>query len=112
MDAAAFDKLNAMGDFARERFARAFTDCGIAAQVTGQGSLLRIHLTGRELRDYRTVYPTSEESAHMASVHQYLLAAGFFISSYGMVCLSTENTEAEVLGLIDACVNGITAYAN
>lgn len=112
MDAAAFDKLNAMGEFARERFARAFTDRGIAAQITGQGSLLRIHLTDRELRDYRTVYPTAEESAHMASVHQYLLAAGFFISSYGMVCLSTENTEAEVLGLVDACVNGITAYAS
>ena len=97
MDAAAFDKLNAMGDFARERFARAFTDCGIAAQVTGQGSLLRIHLTGRELRDTGLFIPP-RRSAHMASLHQYLLAAGCFISSYGMVCLSTENTERKCWG--------------
>lgn len=106
-----FDDLNALGDYTREGFQEAFASAGVAGQVTGQGSLMRIHLTDRPLTNYRTVYATPEESAHMASVHRYLLNAGYYMATYGLMCLSTANTKAEVNGLIAATIDGLRSVA-
>jgi glutamate-1-semialdehyde 2,1-aminomutase len=105
----AFDELNALGDFAREGFREAFGSAGVTGQVTGQGSLMRLHLTDRPLTNYRTVYPMTEESARMNVVHRHLLNAGYYQATYGLICLSTVNTREEVEGLIAAAVEGIQA---
>jgi len=68
---------------------------------------MRLHLTDRPLTNYRTVYPTPEESARMTSVHRHLLNAGYYLATYGLICLSTVNTREEVQGLIAATVEGI-----
>ncbi|MEM7407200.1 MAG: aspartate aminotransferase family protein [Pseudomonadota bacterium] len=109
MDEPAFDALNELGEYARASFREAFASHGMTGQVTGQGSLFRIHLTDRPLTDYRSVYPTAEDSARMASLHKHLLAAGHFISTYGMVCLSTETTRDEVDALVADVVDFATA---
>jgi len=103
----AFEALNAMGEYAREGFRQAFASAGIAAQATGQGSLLRLHLTDRALTGYRTVYPTAEESAQMSELHRHLLNAGHYISNYGLICLSTVNTKDQVDALIADTVGGL-----
>jgi len=105
----AFDALNAMGEYAREGFGEAFSRAGIVAQVTGQGSLMRLHLTKRTLTNYRTIYPTSEESSRMSALHRHLLNAGFYMASYGLICLSTVNSKDEVDAFIDAVVDGVIA---
>ena len=105
----AFDELNALGDFAREGFREAFASAGVTGQMTGQGSLMRLHLTDRPLTNYRTVYPTTEESARMNVVHRHLLNAGYYQATYGLICLSTVNTRGEDEGLIAAAVEGIQA---
>lgn len=103
----AFDTLNALGEYARQGFREAIAEGGVTAQVTGQGSLMRLHLTDRALTGYRSVYPTEEESARMSALHQYLINAGHFISNYGLICLSTVNTQDEVDALISDTVAGL-----
>ena len=104
LDAVAFERLNASGERARRCFTEAFVRNGIAAQITGQGSLFRLHLTDRALRNYRSVYPLPLEAQRMSRLHQYLIGAGHYISSYGMGCLSLANSDDEVDALIDAVV--------
>ena len=89
-------------------FASAFGRAGITAQVTGQGSLMRLHLTDRRLTGYRTIYPMPEEAARMIALHRHLLNAGHYISTYGMICLSTATTKEEVDALIADTVEGLT----
>ena len=105
----AFDALNAMGEYGRQGFSEAFLRAGIGAQVTGQGSLMRMHLTDRSLNSYRTIYPKPAESARMATLHQYLLNAGFYMADYGLICLSTVNTKDELDAFVEATIAGLTA---
>ncbi len=107
----AFAGLNDMGQRMRDALGDALATAGIEGQVTGQGSLMRLHLTSRRLTGYRSVYPKPDEAARMADLHRHLLNAGFYISAYGMVCLSTVNTDTEVDGLISAIVDGLKTSA-
>ena len=104
----AFDSLNAMGERGRNEFDEAFKRAGIKAQVSGQGSLMRLHLTDRPLTSYQSVYPKPEESKRMLALHHHLLNAGVYIAPYGLLCLSTANTWDEVQQLIDAVIAGLT----
>jgi glutamate-1-semialdehyde 2,1-aminomutase len=107
----AYAELNAMGQYTREAFREAFAVAGLDAQVTGQSSLARLHLTARTLSDYRSVYSTAEESARMSRLHQHWLDDGFYLSTYGLVCLSTMTTRAHIDGLVDSTVRGLHALA-
>ena len=79
MNAQAFDALNALGQYARDQFSEAIAQAGVRAQVTGQASMFRLHLTDRVLRDYRSVYPTEDETRQMTHLHRQLLDRGHYI---------------------------------
>ena len=64
----------------------------VTAQVSGQGSLMRLHLTDRPMNSYQSVYPKREEADRMLALHHHLLNAGIYIAPYGLLCLSTVNT--------------------
>src|SRR5581483_6096191 len=49
-----FARLEALGDQLRERLTKTFARLGVTGQVTGRGSLFRVHLIGGELVDYRS----------------------------------------------------------
>ena len=104
----AYAELNALGEFMRQAFHEAFAREGLAAQVTGQSSLARLHLTDRALTNYRSIYPHAEESERMTKLHRHWLEDGFYLSSYGLVCLSTVNTRAEVEALVDSTIRGLS----
>jgi glutamate-1-semialdehyde 2,1-aminomutase len=103
----AYAELNALGECTRQAFREAFARAGLAAQVTGQSSLARLHLTDRALTDYRSIYPHPEESERMAKLHRHWLQDGFYLSTYGLVCLSTATTRAEVEALVDSTIRGL-----
>ena len=109
MTAEAYTELNDLGQYTRESFREAFGSAGLEAQVTGQSSLARLHLTGRTLSDYRSVYPTAAETARMSQLHLHWLDDGFYLSTYGLVCLSTETTRGHVDALVDSTVRGLRA---
>ena len=54
----AFDRLNQLGELARTRLHEVISAAGVPGQVTGRGSLFRLHLTRRTLNGYRDAYPT------------------------------------------------------
>jgi glutamate-1-semialdehyde 2,1-aminomutase len=108
MTAAAYAELNGMGEYTRQAFRDAFARAGVAAQVTGQSSLARLHLTNRPLSDYRSIYPQGDESQRMTDLHRCWLEDGFYLSTYGLVCLSMANSRVEVDALVDSTIRGLT----
>lgn len=93
---AALDRLNAMGERLRREANAALAEIGVPGQVTGAGSLFRVHMTSRPLSDYRSAVATVPEREAYTRLYRYLLVHGIFITSTGLGCLSTPMSEAEV----------------
>jgi glutamate-1-semialdehyde 2,1-aminomutase len=91
-----FGRLNALGDQARGRLADLLRSAGTRGQVTGRGSMMRIHLWDGPMRDYRTAYPSLEAGGAVGALRDALLERGVLISGTGMLCLSTPMGEAEI----------------
>jgi glutamate-1-semialdehyde 2,1-aminomutase len=100
----AVDELNRKGEKAREMLREAIRIANVPGQVTGSGSLFKIHLHGREMTTYRDTYPVGGEGERIAAMNRHLIANGVFTSSYGLGCLSTATQDAEVARLAEACV--------
>ncbi|HLK19245.1 MAG TPA: aspartate aminotransferase family protein [Bryobacteraceae bacterium] len=99
----AFDRLNALGDYIRERITRMFRDRGIAGQVCGRGSLFVAHLNGGELVDYRSLRSFSRTSPAYGALCHEMLQRGIIISPRGIFgCLSTPMRELEADAFVDA----------
>jgi glutamate-1-semialdehyde 2,1-aminomutase len=100
----AIDRLNALGERARDKLRAAFACAGVAGQVTGEGSLILMHLSEQPLGDYRSTYRAHTEAAaaRLESLFRHLLNHGIVLSTWGMACLSTPMGEAEIDHLADA----------
>jgi glutamate-1-semialdehyde 2,1-aminomutase len=95
MDHAAFARLEDMGARLRARLNDVFTKSGQPGQVTGDGSLFRLMMVGRPLRNYRdTVEPGVDERSYR--LFMALLDAGIMVNNNGLACLSTPMGEAEL----------------
>lgn len=103
----AFDALNALGERARAGLAEAFAIAGVPGQVTGMGSLFRLHMTDRPLTDYRSAYPMPEVRALMNQLFRMLLDDGIVIAPSGLGCLSTPMTEAEIDQLCETVLRAL-----
>jgi len=109
MDQAAFDRLNAMGERARSQLREAFALANAEGQVSGEGSLFRLHLHTRPLRNYREAWMQPDEQARMLALQHHLIDNGLFLSAFGMGCLSTAMTGAELDRLSETMVEGLRA---
>ncbi len=105
----AYARLNEMGEAAREMLSAAFRAAGAGGQVSGAGSLFRLHLHERPLEGYRSARPTANEAAAMARLHRHLINAGVFIAPTGLGCLSTPMVEGDIERLADAVEGGLKA---
>lgn len=87
-------RLNAGGDRVRERLRDLGEKYGTPMQVTGIGSMFKIHFSATTVRDYRS----GRQASHV--IHEALfmfgLNRGLFLSSAGRCCLSTAMGDAEV----------------
>ena len=102
-----FDRLNGLGELARTRLREVIAESEIAGQVTGCGSLFRIHLTARTLLGYRDAYPSPEERARLSNVYEYLLDHDILISPTGMCALTTPMDESDIDALCGAVRAGL-----
>ncbi|MFQ6016582.1 MAG: aspartate aminotransferase family protein [Kiloniellaceae bacterium] len=102
-----FDRLNGLGALARAKMAEAFVTAGAPGQVTGMGSLFRIHTTDRAISDYRTYYPSAAEKQELEWLWRYLLNHGILITKMGMGALSTVTTEAEIELFSETLLGGL-----
>jgi glutamate-1-semialdehyde 2,1-aminomutase len=95
LDRADFARLEHMGARLRARLNDTFTRSGQAGQVTGEGSLFRLMMVSRPLRNYRD---TVEAGADQRSYRLFmaLLDAGIMVNNNGLGCLSTPMGDAEL----------------
>ena len=75
---------------------------GVSWQVTGQGSLFRLHAHPRPLVDYRSSLMTPVEETAAEQFYAEMLGHGFVLTPDLAGCLSTPMTELEVDRLVDA----------
>lgn len=92
----AYERLENLGERARLRVREALDRAGVPGQVTGAGSLLRIHCTDRSFSNYRQFFPSQPETQRLEWLMVYLLNHGFLMTRMGTAALSTVMTEAEI----------------
>jgi len=102
LDGPAFDRLDAIGEAVRRGLTAVFERAGVAWQVTGAGSLFRIHPHRRRIRNYRDTHHSSDEAATMAALQHRLLEREVYFSGYGMGCLNLATSDADVDHFLEA----------
>lgn len=102
LDEAAFKRLDALGDAVRDGINTAFRKHGVPGRAVGLGSLLKIHFSEREIRDYRSAYVTAQEARRQAVFSRGLLDRGILAAGYGLMALSTPMTSAETDAIVAA----------
>ena len=98
LDAAAFARLDAMGEAVRVGIDAAFRRHDVPGRTVGLGSLLKIHLTDRQVRDYRSAYPTEDESKRQIVFNRALLNRGVLAAGNGLMALSTPDDGCRCTG--------------
>jgi glutamate-1-semialdehyde 2,1-aminomutase len=99
----AYDRLNGLGEYVRDRLRRMFRDRGLPAQVCGKGSLFLAHLTGEELVDFRSLRGFSRTNPVYGELCHQMLQRGIIVSPRGIFgCLSTPMGEAELDAFVEA----------
>lgn len=108
-DEEAVDDLNRLGDYARGKVAAAIESVGIAACVTGVGSMFRVHLKPEPPVEYRSAYQDADEVKKIAFLVNHLYDNGFMMINTCSAALSTVLTEAEVDQMVDVLRAGFEA---
>lgn len=111
MTPAAFDRINDLGDAARDGLRAAIRRADVPGQVTGRGSLFQIKLTDRVLHGYRDQYPEPVEQARLAKLIRFARDNGVLISSTGLGVLSTPMVASDIEHLIDVVGQGLARAA-
>lgn len=107
-DAAAVARLNRMGDDLRQAASAAFRERGLPAQMTGFGSLFRLHLSTAAVTDYRSCYQTAAQKAAIAAIQFGLLERAYLLTPNCSGALSTPMTDAHIRDLTAAIVEAVS----
>jgi glutamate-1-semialdehyde 2,1-aminomutase len=106
----AFDRLDEMGRYLRGRLEQMLHDRRCPGQVLGRGSLFAVHLTGRELIDYRSLVETSPGRAFFKDICHEMLGRGVVIPRDRLFgCLSTPMNETELDTFVQALDESLDA---
>ncbi len=97
LDHAAFARLDEAGAAVRSGLRELFDREGLGWQVTGRGSLFRVHPHQRHIRNYRDSYQSSDEKAVIEQFGLRMQANGvYFIGdSLGSLNLATSDGDIE-----------------
>jgi len=111
LDEAACARLDTIGEAVRSGIDDAFRAHGVPGGTVGLGSLLKIHFTDRPVRDYRSAYPTEQETQRQTAFHRALLNRGVLAAGYGLMALSTPMTDADVDAIVAAASDALAEVA-
>ncbi len=95
-------RLNDLGEQARQGIASVIKSRGCDASVSGAGSLFRIHMQAEAPKDYRAGYPTEEQSNRLRQFFDHLLDDGILLIYSCAGSISTAMGQSEVEQLINA----------
>jgi glutamate-1-semialdehyde 2,1-aminomutase len=111
LDAAAFARLDAMGEAVRSGINAAFKRHGVPGGTVGLGSLLKIHFADRPVRDYRSAYLGEEEARRQAVFNLAFLNRGVLAAGNGLMALSTPMTDTDIHAIIEAASGALEEVA-
>ncbi len=106
---ASFQRLDEIGQQIREGLAAAFARIGVDWQVTGHGSLFRLHPHGRPVRSYRDAHLSDAEALVMDDLQKRLLERAVYLPGYGLGCMNLATSDSDVTHLVDAVADAIVA---
>lgn len=105
----AFGRLNTLGELIRENIKEVFRQTDVSWQVTGLGSLFRIHPSTRQLSDYRSYYQEPALKQQIEWLMVYMLNHGILMARAGVGALSTAIGESEIEVFVEALRGGLQA---
>jgi glutamate-1-semialdehyde 2,1-aminomutase len=105
-DGPAVERLNRLAGLAVQGIEQAAAAAGVAASVTGGGSMLRVHLKEKAPSTYREAYASPAEAGRLSILLEHLFSAGILLIGTGTAALSTPMTEHEVGRLAEAMEAG------
>jgi glutamate-1-semialdehyde 2,1-aminomutase len=110
MDRASFAQLEDMGSRLRARLNDVFKRSGQPGQVTGDGSLFRLVMVSRPLRNYRDIVEAGADERSYR-LFMALLDAGIMVNDNGLGCLSTPMGDPELAQIQGALERALYALA-
>jgi len=105
-DEAAVSRLNALTERTVQGLEAAIERTGVAACVTGGGSMFRVHFKKQAPRNYRETYATAEEDRLVNLQLDHMFQSGFMMINTCAGVLSTPMGETEVDAFVDAMEAG------
>ena len=95
-------RLNRLGQLARDGITDVIDRLGIDASVTGAGSMFRIHMQPAPPRHYRETFPNPEQATQLKQFFDALLDAGILLIYSCTGAVSTPMRETEIGQLVAA----------
>ncbi|MDH4146893.1 MAG: aspartate aminotransferase family protein [Acidimicrobiia bacterium] len=111
LDERSFQRLDDIGEGVRQGVRAGFERLGIPWQVTGAGSLFRLHPHQRPIRSYRDAHLDDGEAATMDRLQKLLLEREVYLPGYGLGCLNLATSDADVAHLVGAISDAVAAAA-
>jgi len=99
-DQTSIDRMNKLAQRAVTGIRKAIDETGIAASVTGSGSMFRVHLKKDAPRNYREAYLSADEARRLKLLLDHMFDAGFVLINTCSATLSTPMTETEIDTLV------------
>lgn len=106
-DATAVARLNGLGERLRSDVAEDIRRRNLPAQVTGTGSLFRLHLKTDRICDFRTAQPSVAQKSALARVHMEMVRQGLLLAPNCSGALSTPMGDTDIHDLAAALVDAI-----
>jgi glutamate-1-semialdehyde 2,1-aminomutase len=111
MTPAAYDRLNALGERARDGPRAALHDTGLVGAVHGCASMVALIFNDAPFSNYRELPLRRREAEMIYTLHRYLLNHGVTIIPHGMMLLSTAMTEDDIDEMLAAMRGGMRVLA-
>lgn len=108
-DREAVTSLNKLGDTARAGLREAIARADFPASVTGEGSMLRLHMKAEAPADYRSTYVTPGQNRALKAYLQGMTDEGIVMVSTATMMLSTVMGQAEIDRLSEATEKSLRA---
>jgi len=102
LDRDAFARLDTIGDHVRSGLRAVFDGAGVGWQVTGAGSLFRVHPHRRTIRNYRDSHLSSDETVEITEFGRRMQSHGVYFIAEGLGCLSLATSDGDVEHFLEA----------
>lgn len=96
LDREAFARLDAIGEAVRSGLRSMFDDAGLKWQVTGAGSLFRVHPHARTIRNYRDSHLSSDEAVVIEHFGLRMQAEGVYFLAESLGCFNLATSDDDV----------------